>query len=95
MRTPHHATHQPMRLPINIYGRAGEVTTLPRYTNQITKKRLFRGREYAVTCILSKLMYRFQLNFAQHQGPPSAHRGWSKYAPNEFKMSGGRHFENR
>jgi len=38
-------------------------------------------------------MYRFQPNFAQHQGPQSARRGWFKCAPNEFKMSDGRHFE--
>jgi len=41
---------------------------------------------------LSKLLHRFQPNFAQRQRPPSGHRGWSQYVPSKFKMADGRHF---
>jgi len=41
--------------------------------------------------ILSKLLHRFQPNFAQRLNPPSGHLGWSQYAPNKSKMADGCH----
>ena len=43
------------------------------------------------SCILSKLVYRFQPNFAQWQRPPNALRGWSRHTHYKFKMAYGRH----
>jgi len=42
--------------------------------------------------MLSKLLYRFQPNFAQRQRPQSGHSGWSQYVLNKSKMADGRRF---
>jgi len=48
----------------------------------------------ANTCILLKLLHRFQPNFARDKFiPPDTRPGWSKHAQNKFKMAGGHHFE--
>ena len=80
----------------------GPVVATPNLGDEIPPKpnpyfwsvnRLFKPIEQNIeTCILWKLLHRFQPNFAQHLRPPSAHRGWSKYTPNKFKMADGRHF---
>ena len=43
--------------------------------------------------MLSKLLHRFQPNFAQRWTPSSGRRGWPQQAPNKFKMADGRHFK--
>ena len=47
------------------------------------------------TFILSKVLQRFQPNFAQRQRPQSSLRGWSQYAPDKSNMADGRHFEKK
>jgi len=44
------------------------------------------------TCILSKLLHRFQWNFAQWQRPPNVLRGWFKHPYYKSKMADGGHF---
>ena len=39
------------------------------------------------TCILSKLLDRFQQNFIQWQTPPNTLRGWSKHAHEKYKIA--------
>jgi len=53
----------------------------PHLGDQICQKPQFfkRNVQNIEICILSKLLHRFQPNFAQQKRPPSAHRGWSKY----------------
>ena len=43
--------------------------------------------------ILSKLLHRFQPNFAQRWRPSSGRRGWAQSAPSKSKMADDRHFE--
>ena len=46
------------------------------------------------TCIISKVLYRFQPNFGQWKRPPNALcDGWSKHAHHKSKMADGRHLQ--
>jgi len=56
---------------------------IPHLGDHICQKPQFfkRNAQNIEICILSKLLHRFQPNFAQHKRPPSAHRRWYKYGP--------------
>jgi len=51
------------------------------------------NRQKIKTCVLSKLLNWFQLNFAQTKRPPNTLGGWSAYENNKPKMADGRYFE--
>jgi len=54
-----------------------------------------RNSQNIETCILSKLLYRFQPNFVQWWRPPNALRGWSKHPYYKSKMADSHHFEKK
>jgi len=53
----------------------------------------FKPNSQNIKCILSKLLHRFQPNFAQWKRSPNVLHGWSKHAHNRSKRVYSYHFE--